>query len=90
VEGIKIWCQGSRRREGTKWRSGERTRSCPSEEDKWQRSRDLVNSGVHRVRAQALGTQSHEDTRIEKKNNHWIWIIGEPSDLHAGSCIGVS
>jgi hypothetical protein len=42
------------------------------------------------VRAQVLGTQSHEDTRSEKKNSHWIWIRGEPSDLHVGSCIGVS
>jgi hypothetical protein len=73
-----------------KRRSGERTRSHPSEEDRWQRSRDLANSGVRRVSAQVLGTPSHEDARSEKKNSRWIWITGEPSDLHVGSCIGVS
>jgi hypothetical protein len=78
------------RREETKWRSGERTRSHPSEEDRWQRSRGLANSGVHRVRAQVLGTQSHGAMRSEKKNSCWIWIRGEPSDLHVGLCIRVS
>jgi hypothetical protein len=48
------------KREDTKQRSGERTRSRPSEEDRWQRSRDLANSGVRRVKAQVLGTPSHE------------------------------
>jgi hypothetical protein len=42
------------------------------------------------VSAQVLGTPSHEDARSEKKNSHWIWITGEPLDLHVGSCIGVS
>jgi hypothetical protein len=32
----------------------------PSEEDKWQRSRDLVNSEVRKVRAQRLGAPSRE------------------------------
>jgi hypothetical protein len=40
--------------------------SYPSKEDRWRRSRDLVNSGVHRVRTQVLGIQSHEDMRSEK------------------------
>jgi hypothetical protein len=35
-------------------------RSRPSVEDRWQRSRDLVNSGVRRTKAQALGVPSHE------------------------------
>jgi hypothetical protein len=34
--------------------------SHPSEEDRWQRSRDLMNSEVHKVRAQSLGAPSHE------------------------------
>jgi hypothetical protein len=53
-------------------RSGEKTRSHPSEEDKWQRSKDLANSEVHRVRAQTLGAPSHEDARSEKKDSPWI------------------
>ena len=32
----------------------------PFEEEKWQRSRDLVNSEVHKVRAQRLGAPSRE------------------------------
>jgi hypothetical protein len=32
----------------------------PSEEDKWQRSRDLANSEVHKVRAQRLVAPSRE------------------------------
>jgi hypothetical protein len=76
--------------EDMKRRSGERIRNHPSEKEKWQRSRDLANSGVRRVTAQALGTPSREGARSEKKNSHWIWAIGEPSDLHVGSCIGVS
>jgi hypothetical protein len=35
-------------------------RSRPSEEDRWQRSRDLMNSEVRRVRAQELGAPSRE------------------------------
>jgi hypothetical protein len=50
-----------------KRRSGEKTRSHPSEEDRWQRSRDLANSEVRRVRAQALGTPSREDARSEEE-----------------------
>jgi hypothetical protein len=34
--------------------------SRPSEEDMWQRSRDLVNSEVLMVRAQELGAPSRE------------------------------
>jgi hypothetical protein len=60
------------KREDTKRRRGERIRSRPSEEDRWQRSRDLANSGVRRVRAQALGTPSHEDASSEKENSRWI------------------
>jgi hypothetical protein len=35
-------------------------RSSPSEEDRWQRSRDLSNSEVRKVRAQRLGAPSLE------------------------------
>ena len=34
--------------------------SRPSEEDRWQRSRDLVNSEVRRVRTQELGALNRE------------------------------
>jgi hypothetical protein len=34
--------------------------SRPSEEDRWQRSRDLANSGVRRVNAQVVGVKSRE------------------------------
>jgi hypothetical protein len=67
-----------------------RNRDRPSGEDAWQRSRDLANSGVRRVKAQALGIPSHEGARSEKENSHWIWIVGGPLDPHVGSCIGVS
>jgi hypothetical protein len=42
------------------------------------------------VRAQTLGTLSHEDARREKEDNRWIRIIGGPLDLRVGSCIGAS
>jgi hypothetical protein len=42
------------------------------------------------VRAQTLGTPSHEDARHEKVNSHWIQIVGGPLDPHVGSCIGAS
>jgi hypothetical protein len=35
-------------------------RNRPSEGDRWQRSRDLVNLEVRKVRAQILGAPSHE------------------------------
>jgi hypothetical protein len=35
-------------------------RSHPSEEDRWQRSRDLMKSEVRKVRAQRLGAPSRE------------------------------
>jgi hypothetical protein len=35
-------------------------RSHPSTDDRWQRSRDLANSGVHRTKAQALGVAIQE------------------------------
>jgi hypothetical protein len=35
-------------------------RDRPSEEDRWQRSRDLANSEVRKVRAQELGAPSRE------------------------------
>jgi hypothetical protein len=38
--------------------------SLPSEEDIWQRSRDLVSLEVHRVRAQELGVPSHEVVKL--------------------------
>jgi hypothetical protein len=34
--------------------------SHPSEEDRWERLRDLVNSGVCRVNAQVVGVKIHE------------------------------
>jgi hypothetical protein len=34
-----------------------------------KRSRDIMNLGVCRVRAQTLGTPSHEDARREKEDN---------------------
>jgi hypothetical protein len=34
--------------------------SCPYEEDRWQRSRDLRNLGVHRVNSQVVGVKSRE------------------------------
>jgi hypothetical protein len=34
--------------------------SRPSEEDRWQRSRDLANSKVRKVRTQRLGAPSRE------------------------------
>jgi hypothetical protein len=37
-------------------------------EDRWQRSGDLTNSGVHRVKAQILGVSSHEDARLRKRD----------------------
>jgi hypothetical protein len=49
--------------EAAKWKED---RSRPSEKARWQRSRDLANSGVRREKAQALGVQSHEDARGEK------------------------
>jgi hypothetical protein len=61
-------------------KSGEKTRSCSSEEDRWQRSRDLANLEVRRVRAQTLGTPSHKDARSEKEDIHWIWVAGGPLD----------
>jgi hypothetical protein len=42
------------------------------------------------VRAQVLGTPSHEDARREKEDNRWIRITGGPLDPHVGSCIGAS
>jgi hypothetical protein len=41
-------------------------RSHPSVEDRWQRSRDLANSGVCRTKAQALGVPSHEQRSGER------------------------
>jgi hypothetical protein len=59
---------------------GEKTRSHPSKEERWQISKDLANSEVRRVRTQTLGAPSHEDVRSEKKDSHWIWVIGGPLD----------
>jgi hypothetical protein len=78
------------RREDAKRRSGEEVVSHPFEKDRCQRSRDLANLGARRVRAQVLGTTSHEDARSEKMNSRWIWIAGRPLDPHVGSCIGAS
>jgi hypothetical protein len=51
------------RRKSFNFTSGEVTREIrdhPSEEDRWQRSRDLANSEVRKVRAQELGAPSRE------------------------------
>jgi hypothetical protein len=64
--------------------------SRPSEEDRWQRSRDLVSSEVRGVGVQAFGAPSRETRGARKKGSRWIWVAGEPSDLHVGSCIRVS
>jgi hypothetical protein len=56
-------------------------RSRPSEEDRWKRSRDLVDSEVHRVRAQRLGAPSREVAKSRgartvigsrEREDHWI------------------
>jgi hypothetical protein len=52
--------------------------------------RDLANLGVHRVRVQVLGIQSHEDVISEKEDNHYIRNTRGPLDPHVGSCIGAS
>jgi hypothetical protein len=49
--------------------------SHPSEEDRCQRSRDLVNSGVRRVNAQVFGvksreTRGHEATKWREAVSH--------------------
>jgi hypothetical protein len=79
------WGLGHQRKEGEvlqihEKRSGKKTKSHPSEDDRWQRSRDLANSKVRRVRTQTLGTLSHEGARSEKKNSCWIWVVGGPLD----------
>jgi hypothetical protein len=61
---VKTQVLGTPSHEAAKWRED---MSRPSEEDRWQRSRDLANSGVPRLRAQALGTPSREGARSEKK-----------------------
>jgi hypothetical protein len=55
VFGIKS--RETRGHEAAKWREAV---DRPSEEDRSQRSRDLVNSGVRRVKSQVLGVQSRE------------------------------
>jgi hypothetical protein len=52
----------------------------PSEEDRWQRSRDLVNSEVRKVRAQRLGAPSREWRSREEETDHWIQRMGGPLD----------
>jgi hypothetical protein len=52
--------------------------SRPSKEDRRQRSRDIVNSKVHRVRAQELGAPSHEIVRSQ--DSRWIQVTGVPLD----------
>jgi hypothetical protein len=55
-------------------------RDCPSEEDRWQRSKDLANSEVRKVRAQELGAPSHEcESREEQR---------QPLDPGRGRTIG--
>jgi hypothetical protein len=74
ISGLRHRHQGT---EGEKiqlseWRSGEKTRIHPSEEDRLWRSKDLAKSEVRRVRTQTLGAPSCEDARSEKKDNCWI------------------
>jgi hypothetical protein len=49
-------------------------------EDRWHRSKDLVNLEVHRVRTQTLGAPSCKDVKSEKKDSHWIWVVRELLD----------
>jgi hypothetical protein len=54
-------------------------RDRPFKEDRWQRSRDLTNLEVRKVRAQELGApsrewRSHEITR--SVDSHWIQVTG--------------
>jgi hypothetical protein len=53
---------GGQRGKSFDFASGEvaRDQDRPSEEDRWQRSRDLANSEVRKVRAQELGAPSRE------------------------------
>jgi hypothetical protein len=74
-------------REAVKWRE-DQERS--SKWDRWRRSKDLVNSGARRVRAQPLGTSSHEEARRKEVDSRWIWIAEGPLDPHMGSYIGAS
>jgi hypothetical protein len=52
-----------------------------------ERSREL---GSSQGESPSIGYSKSRRRESEKKNSRWIWIIGEPSDLHVGSCIGVS
>jgi hypothetical protein len=79
VFGVKS--RETRGREAAKWREAV---SRPSKEDRWQRSRDLANSGVRRVRAQVLGIQSHEDARSEK-----VITVGSDHGKTVGSARGI-
>jgi hypothetical protein len=51
----------------------------PSEEDRWQRSRDLANSEVRKVRAQRLGAPSRE-WRSHEERRQLIQRTGGPLD----------
>jgi hypothetical protein len=51
--------------EAAKWREAV---SHPSEEDRWQRSKDLVNLEDRRVRTKTLDTLSHEYASSEKED----------------------
>jgi hypothetical protein len=73
-----------------KRRSSERIVAIHLRRTGGERSRDLANSGVRRLRAQTFGTPSHEYARREKEDNRWIRITGGPLDLRVGSCLGTS
>jgi hypothetical protein len=62
----------------------------PSEKDRWRRSKDLVNSGAHRVRELVVNIQSHEDARCEKEDSRLIRIVRGLLDPHVGLCIRTS
>jgi hypothetical protein len=64
-ESPKVGCSKSR---VVKWRED---RDHPSEEDRWQRSKDLVNSEVRKVRAQGLGAPSHEIVKCSGMRDTW-------------------
>lgn len=62
-------------REAAKWREAV---SHPSGEDRWQKSRDLVNSGARKVNAQVFGVKSHETRGREAAK--WRKAVNRPSE----------
>jgi hypothetical protein len=52
-----------------------------------QGSREL---GGSQGKGPSIWYSKSRDARSEEEGSRWIWVAGEPSDLHVGSCIGVS